>query len=96
MEAKNNPLGSSVASTLLGKPGQSVRPRRVRFWRSLSGSSDSYLGLFPAKYEEVTASETVMAILYLMQEILQSQTMPFHRTVEREVCKKEKEFIGKS
>jgi hypothetical protein len=50
---------------------------------SLSGSSDSCFGLFPAKYEEIAASDTVMAIPYLMQEILQSQTTPFHWTAER-------------
>jgi hypothetical protein len=62
---------------------------------SLSGSSDSCFSPFPAKYEEIAASETVMAILYLMQEILQSQTTPFHGTAEREACKKDKGFIGK-
>lgn len=38
---------------------------------------------------------TVTAILYLMQEIPQSKTTPFCRTTEREVCKRDKEFIGK-
>ncbi len=36
-----------------------------------------------------------MGILYLMQEIPQSKFTPFHRTTEREVCKEDKEFIGK-
>lgn len=54
-----------------------------------------YFGPFPAKYEEIATLEAVMAILYLMQEIPQSQTTPFHRTAEREVSKKDKEFIGK-
>lgn len=36
-----------------------------------------------------------MTILYLMQEIPQSQTAPFFRTSEREVYKKDKVFIGK-
>lgn len=35
------------------------------------------------------------AILYLMQEIPQSRTTPFSKTTEREVGKKDKEFIGK-
>ncbi|PVH71412.1 serine/threonine protein kinase [Cadophora sp. DSE1049] len=54
-----------------------------------------YFGPFPAKYEEIASPETIAAILYLMEEIPQSQTTPFHRTTEKEVCKKDKEFIGK-
>jgi hypothetical protein len=54
-----------------------------------------YFGPFPAKYEEIASPETVTAILYLMHEIPQSQTTPFQRTTEREVCKKDKVFIGK-
>lgn len=38
---------------------------------------------------------TVAAILYLMQEIPQSETTPFSRTMEREVSKEDKEFIGR-
>jgi hypothetical protein len=54
-----------------------------------------YFGPFPEKYAEIASPETVMAILWLMQEIPQSQTTPFQRTAEHEVCKKDKEFIGK-
>ena len=54
-----------------------------------------YFGPFPAKYEEIASPETIVAILYLMEEIPQSQTTPFHRTTEKEVCKKDKEFTGK-
>lgn len=54
-----------------------------------------YFGPFPPKYEEIASPETTTAILYLMREIPQSQTTPFSRTTEREVCKKDKEFIGK-
>ena len=54
-----------------------------------------YFGPFPPKYEEIASPETVTAILYLMQEIPKSQTTPFHRTTEREVGVKDKEFIGK-
>jgi hypothetical protein len=54
-----------------------------------------YFGSFPAKYEEIASPKIVAGILYLMQEIPQSQTTPFHRTTEKEVCKKDKEFIGK-
>lgn len=38
---------------------------------------------------------TIAAILYLMEEIPQSKTTPFHMTTEREVCQKDKAFIGK-
>lgn len=54
-----------------------------------------YFGPFPAKYEEIASPETVAAILYLMQEIPQSQTTPFQMTTEKEVCQKDKVFIGK-
>jgi hypothetical protein len=33
--------------------------------------------------------------LYLMQVIPASETTPFQRTVESEVCKEDKDFIGK-
>ena len=54
-----------------------------------------YFGPFPAKYEEIANRETVEAILYLMDQIPQSHTTPFFRTTEREVCEKDKVFIGK-
>ncbi|OBT63980.1 hypothetical protein VE03_05934 [Pseudogymnoascus sp. 23342-1-I1] len=54
-----------------------------------------YFGPFPAKYEEIASPETVAAILYLMQEIPESQTTPFQRITEVEICKKDKVFIGK-
>ena len=54
-----------------------------------------YFGPFPAEYEEIASPETVTAILYLMEQIPQSQTTPFHKTTEREVCSTDKAFIGK-
>lgn len=54
-----------------------------------------FFGPFPEKYQEIASQETVLAILYLMQEIPQSQTTPFSMFTEREICKKDKEFIGK-
>jgi hypothetical protein len=54
-----------------------------------------YFGPFPPKYEEISRPETITAILYLMQEIPESQTTPFSRTTEREVCMKDKQFIGR-
>ena len=54
-----------------------------------------YFGPWPGKYEEVASPETVQAILWIMQEIPKSETTPFSMITEREVCKKDKEFIGK-
>lgn len=54
-----------------------------------------YYGPFPGKYDEIASQETVRAILYLMQEIPRTKTTPFNRTVEEEVCAKDKDFIGK-
>lgn len=54
-----------------------------------------YFGPFPGKYEEIAGQMTVAAIIYLMQEIPQSQTTPFSRTVERGVGRKDKEFLGR-
>jgi serine/threonine protein kinase len=54
-----------------------------------------YFGPFPAKYEELADEETVAVILYLMEQIPQSELAPFHRTTEREVSPEDKEFIGK-
>ncbi|MCJ1406506.1 hypothetical protein MMC19_000571 [Ptychographa xylographoides] len=58
-------------------------------------STFRYFGPFPPMYEEIASPETVTAILYLMQETPQSRTTPFSSTTEREVCKKDKEFIRK-
>lgn len=54
-----------------------------------------YFGPFPVKYEEICSEDTVTAILYLMREIPRSKTTPFRNTAEREVGKRDKEFIGK-
>ncbi|KAK2752558.1 hypothetical protein FQN55_006671 [Onygenales sp. PD_40] len=54
-----------------------------------------YFGPWPGKYEEVVNPETVQAIQWIMQEIPKSKTTPFSMITEREVCRKDKEFIGK-
>jgi len=54
-----------------------------------------YFGPFPAKIQEVCSAETVQSILYIMQEIPQSKMTPFSRTTEREVRRKDNEFISK-
>ena len=89
-----------LISLIYGGNFNLFRPRTVPYGHEEYGlevlkRQFRYFGPFPAKYEEIATSETVTAILYLMQEIPQSQTTPFHRTTEREVSKKDKEFIGK-
>lgn len=54
-----------------------------------------YFGPWSGKYEEIVPPETVKAILYIMEVIPYSETKPFHMITEREVCKEDKEFIGK-
>jgi hypothetical protein len=76
------------------------RPRTVSYGHEEYGlevlkRQFRYFGPFPAKYEEIASPETVAALLYLIQEILQSQATPFHITTKREVCKKDKIFIEK-
>jgi hypothetical protein len=76
------------------------RPRTVPYGHEEYGlevlkRQHQYFGPFPPKYEEIASQETITAILYLMHEIPQSKTTPFLWTTEREVCKKDKEFIVK-
>ncbi|RHZ55402.1 uncharacterized protein CDV56_102278 [Aspergillus thermomutatus] len=52
-----------------------------------------YFGPWPGKYEEVASPETVHAIMWIMQEIPKSETTPFSMITEKEVCKKDREFI---
>ncbi|KNG88190.1 putative serine/threonine protein kinase [Aspergillus nomiae NRRL 13137] len=52
-----------------------------------------YFGPWPGKYEEVESLETLHAIRWIMQEIPKSETTPFAMITEKEVCKRDKEFI---
>ncbi|KAI9845813.1 MAG: hypothetical protein M1837_004493 [Sclerophora amabilis] len=93
-------FGTVLISLIYGGNFNLFRPRTVPYGHEEYGlevlkRQFRYFGPFPAKYEEIASPETVTAVLYLMDEIPQSQTTPFHRTTEREVCKKDKEFIGK-
>ncbi|KAB8266312.1 putative serine/threonine protein kinase [Aspergillus pseudonomiae] len=47
----------------------------------------------PTTYEEVASPETLHAIRWIMQEIPKSETTPFAMITEKEVCKRDKEFI---
>ncbi|RFU29464.1 hypothetical protein B7463_g6866, partial [Scytalidium lignicola] len=93
-------FGTVLISLIYGGNFNLFRPRAVPYGHEEYGlevlkRQFQYFGPFPGKYEEIASPETVAAILYLMQEIPQSKTTPFHRTTEREVCKKDKIFIGK-
>jgi len=89
-----------LISLIYGGNFNLFRPRTVPYGHEEYGlevlkQQFRYFGPFPAKYKEIASPETVAAILYLMEEIPQSQTTPFHRTAEGEDCKKDKLFIGK-
>ncbi|KAF8865644.1 serine/threonine protein kinase [Acephala macrosclerotiorum] len=93
-------FGTVLISLIYGGNFNLFRPRTVPYGHEEYGlevlkRQFRYFGPFLAKYEEIASPETIAAILYLMQEIPQSQATPFHRTTEREVCKEDKVFIGK-
>ncbi|OJD13104.1 STE/STE20 protein kinase [Blastomyces percursus] len=93
-------FGAVLISLIYGGNFNLFRPRTVSYGHEEYGlevlkQQFRYFGPFPAKYEEIASPETVTAILYLMQEIPQSQTTPFQRTTESEVSMKDKGFIGK-
>ena len=48
---------------------------------------------FPTKYREV--GDVVQTMIYLMHAVLGENVTQFSRTTEREVCKKDNDFIGK-
>ncbi|GAM88138.1 hypothetical protein ANO11243_061690 [Dothideomycetidae sp. 11243] len=54
-----------------------------------------YFGPFPPKYEEIASPETITAILWLMDEIPCAKTTPFANVAERQISRKDKEFVGK-
>lgn len=54
-----------------------------------------YFGPFPPKYDEIASQDTIKIICWVMDEVPKSKTTPFSRTTEREVCKEDKDFIGK-
>ncbi|KAH7402804.1 kinase-like domain-containing protein [Pyrenochaeta sp. MPI-SDFR-AT-0127] len=54
-----------------------------------------YFGPFPAKISDIPSPETIQSILWLMQELPQEKLTPFSWTTEKEVSKRDKDFIGK-
>ncbi|KAL2068653.1 hypothetical protein VTL71DRAFT_14990 [Oculimacula yallundae] len=93
-------FGTVLISLIYGGNFNLFRPRTVSSGHEEYGlevlkQQFRYFGPFPAKYEEIASSQTIAAILYLMEEIPQSQTTPFNRTTTKEVCKEDRELIGK-
>ncbi|KAI9784064.1 MAG: hypothetical protein M1835_003655 [Candelina submexicana] len=93
-------FGNMLISLIYGGNCNLFRPRNVAYGHEeynleVLKRQFQYFGPFPAKYEEIACSETVTAIPYLMHEIPQYKLTPFHRTTEREMCKEDKDFIGK-
>jgi len=93
-------FGTMLISLIYGGNFNLFRPKTVPYGHEeysleVLKQQFRYFGPFPAKYEEIACQETITAILYLMNEIPESQTTPFHRTIETEVCRDDKIFIGK-
>lgn len=89
-----------MISLIYGGNFNLFRPRTVPYGHEEYGlevlkRQFKYFGPFEPNYREIASDQTIMAILYLMDVIPQSETTPFSRTAEREVCKKDKEFILK-
>lgn len=55
----------------------------------------SYFAPFPVTMEEIATFESKITMLWLIQEIPPEKWTPFAWTTEREVVKRDKEFIGK-
>ncbi len=54
-----------------------------------------FFGPFPASITEVASEETCQGIAWLIQEIPPDKLTPFACITEREVCKKDRDFILK-
>jgi hypothetical protein len=54
-----------------------------------------YFGPFLGTIGEAVSEETAAVILYLMREISFSQVGLFQRITEKEICKADKDFLGK-
>ena len=54
-----------------------------------------YFGPFPKKYDEIASRETTENVVYLMHVIPPSEAIPFSMVNEQQICKKDKNFIGK-
>lgn len=93
-------FGAMVISLIYGGNFFLFSPRGVPFGHEeydleIIKRQFKFFGPFPPKIHEVVSEQTCMSIIYLMELVPQSETTPFSRITEREVCKKDKEFILK-
>lgn len=97
----SNYLNFQLISLIYGGDFNLFRPRTVPFGHDEYGPETlkrqfQYFGPFPGKYDEIVSQDTVAIIIWAMNEIPPSKMTPFRNTTEREVCKADKEFIGKT
>jgi hypothetical protein len=52
-----------------------------------------FFGPFPAKYIEIADDDTAEVVVWLMEN-LRDKRKPFLHVTEREICRKDKEFIA--
>lgn len=52
-----------------------------------------FFGPFPASYTEVASEEVIQGIAWMIGEIPNNKLTPFACITEKEVCKKDREFI---
>jgi serine/threonine protein kinase len=93
-------FGCMLISLIYGGTFNLFRPRTVSYGHEEYGlevlkRQFQYFGPFPAKYREIGDDMIVQTMLYLMHEIPPEKMTHFYRTTEREVCEKDKEFVGK-
>jgi hypothetical protein len=95
-----NDYQSQLVSLTYGGDFNFFRPKGVsrdqeQYIVEIVKKQSSYFDPIPGKYEENANSETLHSILWLMQEILKAKMTSFMRITEREIIKKDKDFIGK-
>lgn len=52
-----------------------------------------FFGPFPAKYAEIADQDTIEVVVWLMENLVDKRK-PFHLLTEREISRKDKDFIG--
>ncbi|KAI8937194.1 hypothetical protein NX059_006404 [Plenodomus lindquistii] len=93
-------FGAMLISLIYGGNFNLFRPNGIdrvheQYLSGILKNQFRYFGPFPAKIREIASPETVTVILWLMNEIPKEMTTPFELTTEKEVGKKDREFIGK-
>ncbi|KAH3905790.1 hypothetical protein HBH56_213640 [Parastagonospora nodorum] len=92
-------FGTLLISLIYGGDFNLFRPKLDRdheeYLAEVMMQQFRYFGPFPAKIADIASEKTVQSILWLMQAIPQEKLTSFSRTTEREVCKRDKDFIGR-